>query len=518
MVNEKVVDTTKTHEIVKNLDTGVTRKRKLFKDVDIVNEGRKIILPEGMETGQAITWLRKKLEQEEEEMAPNIPISCYPFDGLVAFQKAIKQVFGYATYKPIPGFFGPTPPQFISVPIGPHEDVECPIGKIQIPGISGYILLNAGTHNKKPCLKIGGKIKNKDFAKIKELAEATKAIVKKESIYQGKAIRLGQRRDERGLNEFGDQESAHDSIHNHAPTFIKVDGIDEDNLVLPNTIEQQVKSLLWTPIEKTKVCRSTGVPLKRGVLLSGAYGTGKSLTGTITMKKAVDNGWTFINLADPDMLAVAIEMAAWYQPAVIFCEDIDQVIGTKERNADVNAILNVVDGIEKNKEIIVVVTTNHVEKINVAMIRPGRLDAIITFMPPDPEAAGRLLRLYAVTESGHSLISDDEDITAAAETMAGAPASMVREVVERAKLSAIARSGKADSINGKDLQIAADNIQDHLQLMQGVVEEHPIHPAIVAAGKSFGVGMANGMSDESFLKRVRKEVVSRLVPEEAAKG
>lgn len=502
-------------EIVED-EKGQRRERKLFKDVEIQAGGNKIILPDGMETGQAITWLEKKRDQEEEMMGPNIPISCYPFDGLVAFGEALKEVFGYATYKPIRGFFSSTPPQFISVPISPTETVECPIGEIHIPGIDGHIMLEAGQQNNKPCLYITGKIKNKHFSKVKQLAEETKKIIGKKSIYRGKAIQLGSRPDERQINRQGVKESAKQNLDRTPPIFLRVTTLDDHHLVLPDIIQHQVKSLLWTPLEKTDTCRSANVPLKRGVLLSGPYGTGKSLAATITMKKAVENGWTFISLADPDLLTVAIDMATWYQPAVIFSEDIDQVIGTSERTPDVNAILNVVDGIDKQKEIIVVLTTNHVEKINRAMLRPGRLDAIIAFEPPDVEAAEKLLRLYAVTENGTKLIADSEDITEASEIMAGAPASMVREVVERAKLSSIGRSNQASEIVNTDLVVAATNIQGHLKLLMEPVQSG-IHPEAEILGKSLASGLLEGIQSRAvFNESVKRSISDRVDSKVAA--
>ena len=508
--NEEVVETHNDHEIVLNRDTGERRKRRRFKEDDVVSRGQKIILPAEMETAQAIACLKKKLEQEEEMMEPNLPISCFPFDGLVAFGKAIRKVFGFAAYKPIVGFFGSQPPSFISIPISDTETIECPIGEIHIPGIAGHLMLQAGSHNKKPALVITGQVRNKDFPKVKQLAEETKAFVAAESIYRGKAIQLGIARSDRPRDRDGNVQSAANSVKANPPIFLRVDGLDEQNLILPRTIADQVKYLLWTPVERTEVCRDKNVPLKRGVLLAGSYGTGKSLTGAITMKKAIDNGWTFISLADADLLTIAIDMASWYQPAVIFAEDVDQIVGSDERNPEVNALLNAIDGIDKSKEIMVLVTTNHAEKINRAMLRPGRLDAVITLLPPDAEASERLLRLYAVTGDGKCLIPEDEDIKAAAEVMAGAPASMVREVVERAKLAAIGRSGSAEQVSGGDLKVAADNLQDHLQLMRSDQAELPIHPAIAAAGKSLGTGLILGLANSSDARALQDRISKQM--------
>jgi transitional endoplasmic reticulum ATPase len=58
--------------------------------------------------------------------------------------------------------------------------------------------------------------------------------------------------------------------------------------------------------------------------------------------------------------------------------------------------LNEIDGVEsKGKELITILTSNHAENINQAMLRPGRLDAVLSIQAPDAFAAEKLIRLYA---------------------------------------------------------------------------------------------------------------------------
>ena len=75
-------------------------------------------------------------------------------------------------------------------------------------------------------------------------------------------------------------------------------------------------------------------------------------------------------------------------------------------------ILNVIDGIEsKGTEIITVLTTNNLGNITSAMLRPGRLDAIVSVRAPDAKAAQQLVRLYAGT-----LLAADDDLQFAIRT------------------------------------------------------------------------------------------------------
>lgn len=102
-----------------------------------------------------------------------------------------------------------------------------------------------------------------------------------------------------------------------------------------------------------------------------------------------------------------------------------------ERSVEIDDILNILDGIDtKSENIIVVLTTNSLEKVNRAMLRPGRLDAIIDVTPPDADAAERLVRYY-----GGLAIEPTEDLTAVGRALAGQIPAVIEETVKRAKLS-----------------------------------------------------------------------------------
>ncbi len=126
-------------------------------------------------------------------------------------------------------------------------------------------------------------------------------------------------------------------------------------------------------------------------------------------------------------------------------------------------MLNTIDGVEsKGTEIMGILTSNHVEKINRAMIRPGRLDAVIHIDPPDAASAEKLIRIY-----GRGTIDQDEDLSEVAATLAGHIPAAIREAVERAKLYAIASSqGRVTGIAAQDLLLSAKQMQQHLELLR----------------------------------------------------
>jgi SpoVK/Ycf46/Vps4 family AAA+-type ATPase len=230
------------------------------------------------------------------------------------------------------------------------------------------------------------------------------------------------------------------------------------------------------PLKHTAACRANKVPLKRGILLEGKYGTGKSLTARVTAKVATDHGWTFIMLNRSQGLKQAIEFARAYQPCVIFAEDIDRA--ADRENEDVNDLVNLLDGlITKNMEMMVVLTTNFIDKIDRSLLRPGRFDAVISIDAPDAETSAKIVRAYA-----GPLLAADADLTEVGETTAGMIPASIREVVERAKLGMLTEG--RDNIAPNDLLASALGMQRHMALLNPAVET-----------KSLGEAFADSLMD-----------------------
>ena len=461
------------------------------KNMEFEKLGKKIVIPEGMTFADAIKWLHRKKEEEETEVAVNEPLYGYPFDGALAFSKAMAEIYGWTNMVPTPGFFGPRPPVMIGIEIGHGETVQVPWGSFTIPGIEGRLETQVDVRDGLPIMAIGGAGLQKHKREIKILCDRAREILRDESIYRGKATRIKFPEDP---NHFDVRE---------APKFLDLSQVKPDELVFPNETQALVTASLFTPVEHTESCRGARIPLKRGVLLEGPFGTGKTLTAYVMAKKCEDNGWTFIYLEELKDLPLAVRFAKKYEPALIFAEDIDRAVGS-DRDDQTNAILNTIDGIDsKDRELIVVLTTNNVDTIHQAMMRPGRLDAVIPVRAPDAQAAERLLRLY-----GRHLISATENLEGAAYALDGQIPAVIREVVERSKLTAIARQqGQGDlHLTSKDLETAAKGMLAHLKLIEprpvderserekaaDRLGEHVTTAITEGVGKALGTSNGNG--------------------------
>jgi transitional endoplasmic reticulum ATPase len=337
----------------------------------------------------------------------------------------------------------------VGVAISPTEKVQVPWGRIEVPGIDGHLQTGINEVKGRPAFVISGEVRRKHERAVAALAARAREIIANESIYKAKAIKIA-------FGQF-------DSIEDYNPEFMDLTDVDPNQLILSADVMDAVNTSVFTPIERTELCRTHKIPLKRGVCLAGPYGTGKTLTARVTAYKAVQNAWTYIYLSNVDDLDKAISFAKMYQPAVIFAEDIDQALGTQKRSKDENAVLNTIDGIDsKADEIMVILTTNHVEKLSKAMLRPGRLDAVIAVQPPDEEAVKALIRLYA-----RDMLAKDANLDSVASLLAGEIPATIREVVERSKMAAIATASNGRlALTDRALEIAARGMRAHLELLK----------------------------------------------------
>lgn len=424
------------------------------KDVEIVRSGKQIVLPVGMAYDEGIEWLRRKREEDERDIGINYEFNYSPMDGAVAFHRALADIHGWAELVPTPGFFGPNPPVMKAVSVSLTEKTLVPWGRVMIPGVEGFLQTGIKP-DPTPRFVINGRVKQKNKDQVAAIAERTEELLRTRSIYRGQAVKISFAWEREG-REFDPSE--------HCPQFMPLDGVAEDDLIFGSEVTNALKIGLFAPIEYSAACRKYKVPLKRGVLLYGPYGVGKTLTATVTALKGVKAGFTFLYLESVLDLKKGLQLASQYAPAIVFAEDIDRVL-EGDRSLSMDQVLNIMDGCDtKGGEIITVFTTNHVENINPALLRMGRLDTLVEVKPPDEVAAVKLVKLY-----GRGLFAQDANFNEVGKVLAGRIPAFIREVTERAKIAAIYRlhGGNIEGqVKTEDLLGAAEAMKNHADMLE----------------------------------------------------
>lgn len=423
----------------------LTRKKTTVHVADIVRHGEKLVVPETMTYAAAIDILDRKRTEEETVVGVRENVIAFPWEGALAFRKALEEMFGSSLMTDIPGFFGNQPPKMIAVDTGVDTKEMVPWGRFPFPlDKDGYLQTAWNEVDGRIVFSVVGELKKKWLPNVQALMKLTEKYVAEQSIYRGKALRI----------DF--------SVNVPEPRFVDLRGIDVAEMVYTRELTQLIESNVFTPIRHAAECRKAGIPLKRGALLAGPYGTGKSLLARAVAKTGTDHGWTFIYIADASQLPAAIRFANMYQPAIIFAEDVDRHV-TGERTEQMDTILNTLDGIDsKHTELMVILTTNHLDQINRAMLRPGRLDVILNITAPDAEAVQRLVTMYV-----RGRLEEGTDLAKAGELLAGYTPAIIREVVERAKLTGIARTGDANAaLTGEDIVVSAMTMVQQQNLLK----------------------------------------------------
>lgn len=463
---------------------------------EIVHAGEKLILPEGVSLPQARDLIMRRMEYEEEDVNISESFDVFPWDGAAALDTILKRIYGWSPAQSIDmGFFGKQAPQMISIDLDYDKKMSVPWGQFGLPNISGTVSTGVGNKEGRMVFQISASVKRKSEPVVQRLfAELRQYIVGGGSIYQGKAIKI----------RFRDDKGA--TLRMPEPKFMRTDDVDQSQLVYSRDVQASIETNLFTPIRRVLDLQANGIPVKRGVLLGGKYGTGKTLAAKVAAKLAVQNGITFIYVSRADELADAIGFAKQYQsPAsVVFCEDIDRAMNG-DRSVEMDDILNIIDGIDsKNANIMVVLTTNFLNNINAAMLRPGRLDAVIDVKAPDAEAVQRLLRVY-----GGTAIDICEDLTEVGEVLEGHIPAVIAEVVKRAKLSQLCLNepGKpVTNLSSDALLEAATTMSMQLQLLHDADAGKGGPPPLEAALASVVKGAVNMESVEKRLSEIESNM------------
>jgi ATP-dependent 26S proteasome regulatory subunit len=470
-----------------------------------VDGGNPIVITNEQE---AIEWIQRRAEEREKEiqLIENIEGS-YPSDGMLSLARVLRKNYGFTRFDS-PNPFGK--PVVFTIPTDAHGGMaDCPWGKFAVPGISGFMQTAVNMDKTgQPIFQIVAKVKNKDKDKVKDLAYLVREDLKKNSIYRGKAIKV----------EFPDFSETPFDPTVHLPTFMDVSKADHRKLIYSKEITKKIQNSIFTPIQYTERTRREYGSLKRGALLAGPPGTGKTMAANATAKMCEDHGWTFIYLSNTGDLKQSLGFAKMYQPAVIFAEDLDSIICNNEQDEDRDQgshdILNTLDGVDtKNSDIMVIFTTNYPDKISNVMLRPGRLDAVINILPPDSEAAVKLVRLY-----GGSAVPANEDLTLVGKNLDGMIPAVICEVVKRAKLAAIPRLGDKDPmvLTSQDLLDASDSMKEHLAMLNRPRKME--HSEIVKAGIAIADRLHAGLRFVGNAPETKRLADNALLPEKNAQA
>lgn len=154
-----------------------------------------------------------------------------------------------------------------------------------------------------------------------------------------------------------------------------------NSVILDSTEKNKIISHIKEFQEEQAWCNDLGIPWKTGIILEGPPGTGKT---SLCKALASDLGKSLFVFPAAALFGETLEKALSNVPTncIFLIEDIDagglQNRENKESGEVLNlsGVLNVLDGLTSPQGVILMATTNHIENLDPALIRPGRFDLV----------------------------------------------------------------------------------------------------------------------------------------------
>ncbi len=266
-----------------------------------------------------------------------------------------------------------------------------------------------------------------------------------------------------GLMSFGRSRARRVEAADQRVTFNDVAGIDEAKAELTEIVD-----FLKNPDKYLKL----GGRIPRGVLLSGAPGTGKTLLARAVAGEA---GVPFFQMSASEFVEMIVGVGASRvrdlfaqakaaAPAIIFIDELDAIGrsrssggpnisgGHDEREQTLNQILTEMDGFDPRLGVIVLGATNRPEILDPALLRPGRFDRRVVVSSPDRTGREAILRVHT---RGVPL-AEEVDLGALAATTPGMVGADLENLVNEAALLAARRNH--ENVNREDLTDALERI------------------------------------------------------------
>jgi len=293
-----------------------------------------------------------------------------------------------------------------------------------------------------------------------------------------------------------------------AVTWDDVAGVDETKDELREVVE-----FLSDP----KRFKRLGAKVPKGILLHGPPGTGKTL---LAKAVAQESGANFFSQSASSFIEMFAGLGAARirrlfrearenAPAIVFIDELDAVGAQRgsdisgERDQTLNQLLVEMDGFDARDNVVVMAASNLLEKLDTALLRPGRFDRQVFVPPPDMNGRRQILAVHTRDKP----LAQDVDLERVARHAAGLTGADLANLANEAAI--MAGRERRDFIVQADFENAFERVIAGLQSRRVITE----HEKRVVAWHEAGHALVS-----SLLPTVDKVQKVSIVPRGKALG
>jgi hypothetical protein len=334
--------------------------------------------------------------------------------------------------------------EHVTVPLGAGESIACVVnallllrdGERRLAALIGRSETPMGG----PALRL--EVIARERPEAEGLVREIEALMREHNVYRGRVVAFG-----------GDPEMGTIGLEVRTlPT------VERDAIVLPDGALERIERHALGPARHSERLLAAGRHLKRGLLLHGAPGTGKTMTAMYLIGRMPGRTTVLLTGGALGLIEPACALARELQPATVVLEDVDLV--AHERDYDMPGrpllfeLLNEMDGLAEDADVLFLLTTNRPDVLEPALAaRPGRIDQSVELPLPDATDRRRLIELYA-----RGLELRAERLDDVVERLDGASPAHVKELLRKAALLAAEEGDGAIAVEDRHLLAALDEL------------------------------------------------------------
>jgi cell division protease FtsH len=225
--------------------------------------------------------------------------------------------------------------------------------------------------------------------------------------------------------------------------------------------------------------KKLGAKVPKGILLHGPPGTGKTLLAKAVARESnakffAQSASSFVEMfagLGAARIRRLFRQARKAAPAIVFIDELDAVGATRgndisgEKDQTLNQLLVELDGFGATDNVVVIAASNLLEKLDPALLRPGRFDRQILVTPPDLKGRRNILSVHTRGKP----LADDVDMEAVARQTSGMTGADLANICNEAAI--FAGREHREELRTKDFQSALERVVAGMQSRR-VITDH----------------------------------------------